>query len=351
MDSNEDLAKSLRERVCLCVFCGLPAVGKSTLAHIVRSLASQQGWRTTVISYDDLIPDGAFHLDAAEQTQTKWKVHRQAVLKCIEQFLLNPQALATTCEINEDAWRRCVGDGLVSASTVGSQTNQLQNNPPHILLLDDNFYYPSMRYEVYQLARRHSLGFCQVYVKCPVESCISRNQSRARPVPCQVIENMARHMEPPNPDRHPWEQSSVSLDTTGDFTEETWPTLMELLSAALGNPLSPVQDNTEQREADRLSCANSVVHQADQTCRRLVSQTMQRARENQISSDHMRLLAAELNKSKTRFLQDLRKQVLQGLPILPGESIDVERVVKRAVGIFEQDLKEVTERFLMKDVQ
>lgn len=85
---------------------------------------------------------------------------------------------------------------------------------------------------------------------------------------------------------------------------------MELISVALDNPLSPAEDNSEQKvccsfshlwngsqswkvemwtisqkcivlmlqEADRLKCATSVVHQADQACRRLISEAMKAAR-------------------------------------------------------------------------
>lgn len=45
---------------CLCVLCGLPAAGKSTLAGELLRTATLAGWRYAVIPYDDLIPDHAF---------------------------------------------------------------------------------------------------------------------------------------------------------------------------------------------------------------------------------------------------------------------------------------------------
>ena len=50
-----------RTPACLCVLCGLPAAGKSTLSRTICSTAAQHGWRATVVSYDDLIPEHAFH--------------------------------------------------------------------------------------------------------------------------------------------------------------------------------------------------------------------------------------------------------------------------------------------------
>jgi len=56
--------------------------------------------------------------------------------------------------VNDDAWRRCIRDALL-----GEEEEEVQPSPM-LLLLDDNFYYPSMRYEVYQLARKCKEALC-----------------------------------------------------------------------------------------------------------------------------------------------------------------------------------------------
>lgn len=50
-----------RAPACLCVLCGLPAAGKSTLARRIVGTAAELGWRAAVVPYDDLIPEQAFH--------------------------------------------------------------------------------------------------------------------------------------------------------------------------------------------------------------------------------------------------------------------------------------------------
>lgn len=128
------------------------------------------------------------------------------------------------------------------------------------------------------------------------------------------------------------------------------------------------------QEADRLKCATSVVHQADQACRRLISEAMKTARgqsraslntthltihssftfvaqrddyfvtltlENQVLPEHMRSLATQLNESKATFLHNLRRQLLTEASFTQGEDIDVERVVKRAVDVFDRERKEI----------
>lgn len=353
MDDGENQVslQPLRAFTCLCIFCGLPASGKSTLARAVIALTAKQGWRATVVSYDEMILDEAFRIRSVDdhdlqQPLTEWKVHRQAMLHCIEHMLQNPQGmapLAPSCHINSDAWRLCVQSLQLTGTVENSKTEQ----SPMLILLDDNFYYPSMRYEVYQLARKYSLGFCQVYLHCPVEVCIDRNLKRPQHLPTKVILDMARRMEPPSVGRNSWEKNSITLDSTSNLSEEDMQRLLELLSCSLNNPPSPMKDDAEQKEADRLRSASSVVHQADQACRRLVSEAMKSAKESKVPPECMRSLSAELNESKTRLLHNLRKQVLQGFPNTQGEDFDLEQMLRRAVEIFYQDKIKVMSKYTL----
>ncbi|MED6273898.1 hypothetical protein CHARACLAT_010964 [Characodon lateralis] len=340
----------LKAPACLCVFCGLPGAGKSTLTHRVLGTATEHGWKAAVVSYDELIPEQAYYSEVEEDgvklkdMHTNWKSHRQAVLQYIEQFLKRPEVvveLPSSPLIHVAAWQLCVQPLL--------QPEELNTDgTPQLFLLDDNFYYQSMRHEVYQLARKLSLGFCQVYLQCDLETCISRNQSRPRPTPVKVIMEMEKRLECPNPHKNPWEFQSISLNSTNDVSKSDIQRVIELISMALNNPLSPAEDNTEQKEADRLKCAMSVVHQADQACRRLISEAMKTARENQVPSEHMRVLAARLNECKATFLLDLRKQFLQEVRFLQEEDVNVAQVVKRAVeSVFDDKKNEILSQFII----
>lgn len=55
-----------RAPACLCVLCGLPAAGKSSLARTILGTAAQHGWRAVVVPYDDLIPKHAFQTRVVE---------------------------------------------------------------------------------------------------------------------------------------------------------------------------------------------------------------------------------------------------------------------------------------------
>uniref|UniRef100_A0A3P9IXV8 Phosphoseryl-tRNA kinase n=1 Tax=Oryzias latipes TaxID=8090 RepID=A0A3P9IXV8_ORYLA len=334
-----------RVAVCLCVLCGLPAAGKSTLASRIVCAAAEQGWRGIVVPYDNLIPEQAFRIKDGEETQemhTEWKSHRRAVLQCIQQFLENPgvrMELQSSSLINDAAWEQCIQSQLMSESLAS-------DGAPYLFLLDDNFYYPSMRYEVFQLARKYSLGFCQVYLQCDLESCICRNQSRSRPIPADVMLEMAKRLEPPNPEKNSWETQSLSIYTASNLSKNDIQRVVDLISSALSTPLSAAEDNTEQKEADRQKCACSVIHQVDQACRRLISEAMKTAKDHQIISQHMRSLATQLNESKAALLHNLRQQLLQEAIFLQDEDLDVDLFKNRAVSIFKENKKEILVKFI-----
>lgn len=61
MKSGEDARGARGEglrKLALCVLCGLPAAGKSTLARALsHQLRQEQNWAVGVVAYDDVMPD------------------------------------------------------------------------------------------------------------------------------------------------------------------------------------------------------------------------------------------------------------------------------------------------------
>ncbi|XP_040558861.1 L-seryl-tRNA(Sec) kinase isoform X3 [Gallus gallus] len=308
-------------RVVLCVLCGLPAAGKSTLARALRrQLPLRQGWDCALLVYDDLIPEEAWGRgeppDGEPPLDSAWKRRRRELLRHLERLLraLRSHPAPPGPAAAPPSWGRflscCAEQGLLPGRGGGPGTR------PLCLVLDDNFYYRSMRHEVFQLARKYSLGFCQLFLECPLELCLQRNRLRGSPVPEGTICRMAQRVEVPEPEKNPWEQNSLVLSSSACAPEEQCDSgLMEafhvqiinLLGAALENPVKQNEENTEQKEADRAICAASTVHQADQTCRRIISQTMKEAKDKNVLPSEMKSLAEELNKLKAEFLEDLRQ--------------------------------------------
>ncbi|KAK0678954.1 PSTK kinase, partial [Pygoscelis papua] len=247
----------------------------------------------------------------------RWKRSRRELLQCLERFLralVTGGPLSAPAAAAQPAWERllacCHGQGLLSSAEshagAGPYWTHAATSRPLYLILDDNFYYQSMRYEVYQLARKYSLSFCQLFLECPLECCLQRNRLRSPPLPDQTIYLMARKIEMPDLKKNAWERNSLVLKSF-DCTSEDNEQIISLLATALENPVKQNEENTEQKEADRATCAASTVHQADQTCRRIISQTMKDAKDKNVLPGEMKSLSEELNKLKAEFLEDLRQ--------------------------------------------
>ncbi|XP_020664408.3 L-seryl-tRNA(Sec) kinase [Pogona vitticeps] len=309
----------------LCLLCGLPAAGKTTVAQALsHSLRKCKGWQCVLLSYDDLIPVEAFSQtedtlepEAQQPLISRWRLHRHELLLYLEHFL---QALIAGCHYyspppsrTETTWKSFVcslkEQGLISTGKEDSASCQYLIDSPSLapiyFILDDNFYYRSMRYEVYQLARRYTLGFCQLFLDCQVEVCMQRNSQRKCPLPEETICAMVQKMECPNPEKYAWERNSLILKSAEYSLADNFQVL-DLLSTALEHPVKPLEENMEAKEMDRAICAASVLHQADQGIRRIVSQIMQNAKDYNLSPHEMKSFATELNRLKAAFLEDLR---------------------------------------------
>ncbi|NWQ63836.1 PSTK kinase, partial [Neopipo cinnamomea] len=334
-------------RVGLCLLCGLPAAGKSSLARALRRrLRQRPGWACALLHYDELIPPEVFHPRAPGAGPPEplplmpgWKRSRRELLQCLEGFL---RALLTGAPLPGPAqpgWERflrcCRREGLLEAA----QGDGGAPARPLCLLLDDNFYYQSMRYEVYQLARKYSLGFCQLFLDCPLECCLQRNRLRSDPVPEQTIHLMARKIEMPDLKKNAWEQHSLILSSSDCISEDN-EQIINLLATALENPARPNEEDTEQKDTDRAICAASAVHQADQACRRVISQAMKDARDNNVLPSEMKSLAEELNKLKAEFLEDLRQ----------GETLKIQNSdpATSVVSSFQHEATNVVNKYILK---
>ncbi|KAG8435651.1 hypothetical protein GDO86_013543 [Hymenochirus boettgeri] len=334
-----------KRQVGVCLLCGLPGSGKSTLARSLSSGNSRK--KFAVIPYDNII--------TAEAILTSlWKQHRQHLLENLEQFflaLLNFSTLgAPESSSTDGTWYHFVQSleeqGLISS--VRSHTDNLHytvmisETDSVCLVLDDNFYYQSMRYEVYQLARKYSLGFCQLYLHCPVEICLQRNKERPVPVPEDTIRHMEKKIEKPNPEKNSWEQNSLTLDSSQHITAEN-ERIIQLINQAMANPLRPLQEDSEIKEIDRTITAANILHQADQNLRRYISDTMKMVK-GAVSAYDLRAIALEFQSAKAKVLEDLRQSMSEKnlQPINDSKSTDI-------LAIFKEQTNHIVQRYVNKE--
>ncbi|XP_013928141.1 PREDICTED: L-seryl-tRNA(Sec) kinase [Thamnophis sirtalis] len=332
----------------LCVLCGLPAAGKTRTAQALSSfLRKGKGWSCILLSYDDLIPLEAF----SETKISHWRSYRHELLLYLEHFL---QALIKGCHFfppsnrTETMWKSFVSclmeQGLISAGTEDSASCQylIDFIPPRPIyfILDDNFYYRSMRYEVYQLARQYLLGFCQLFLDSNVEVCLQRNSQRERPLPEETIFAMAQKLECPNPQKYTWEQNSLILKSAECSLEDNLQ-VFNLLSSALENPVKPIEEHTEEKEMHRAICASNVLHQADQVLRRTISETMRKAKAKSLTPSEMKILSEELNKQKVKFLEKLKQKTNKNQFYVEDSTFNI-------TSVFSQETDDIVKKYFNK---
>ncbi|XP_043911967.1 L-seryl-tRNA(Sec) kinase [Protopterus annectens] len=344
--------------ISVCVLCGLPAAGKSSLASVIVAEVKACGLADCLLlSYDDLIPEDAFQFPSETgsrpETLSLWKLYRHKLLGHLEHFIQNTARNSDMLDPEDgiDAiWKsiiHCLEEqNMISPDRKGVDACQYQINKkegPLVIILDDNFYYRSMRYEVFQLARKYSLSFCQVFLECPFEVCTQRNSERTCPIPEDTLVIMRQKMEPPDPIKNSWEQNSLILQTHGSILEDIHK-VITLLTTAMEHPEKQLEDNTEQLEIDRAICASNILHQSDQTFRKLVSQAMKTAKDNKVPSCTLKQLAEELNKLKIFFLEDLRNRIIQ-----QGQSHVPEKEVAEQITAQFDEEKDIVLQKIMKN--
>lgn len=148
----------------ICI-CGLPGSGKST---ICTELVSSQSLRATI---SKLLPDAILDvlhisLDELEQIERVGSDFDPAAWR---------RARQEAHSIVNEAYLRC------------RPSTELLT----VLLLDDNFFYKSMR----KRFKPHGI----IYVSRALTECILLNQARHKPLPEPVIQNMALVFEEPEP--------------------------------------------------------------------------------------------------------------------------------------------------------
>jgi L-seryl-tRNA(Sec) kinase len=200
------------------------------------------------------------------QTETKWRDKRKAVL----------------CRVENIIKEECESSRLI--------------------ILDDNMYYRSMRYEYYQLARGHKCSYCQVLVEASMENVTRRNASRLDPVPGDVIQRMSDKLERPEPEKYSWEKYSLVLSTDSPYPLSD---LEALVAKALAEPAKPIVEELKPQEEPP-----SMLHLVDLALRKAVGDQLKHGIELGLD---MQVLTSKLSIRRSNIVKDIK----QGSIVLP----------------------------------
>ncbi|XP_067657309.1 L-seryl-tRNA(Sec) kinase-like [Haliotis asinina] len=336
---------------CIMVMCGLPASGKTTLvSQFVTSMSEEFSFH--VVDYDKLMPPDTEKQLILQSAQAEdislWKKYRGAIVSCVDRLLDEVKVSQTENEQDRQADTHQADAHLLDthhknvhhtdpviyqpeaeASTLSDksiQTEQEQSlwpqfelslglegnrnghNSQMVVVIDDNMYYRSMRYDYYQLARKYGLGFCEVYVDCPSDMAVARNRERnLEMVEENVIVTMATKMEVPDCASYHWEKYSISI--THDIKDGCC-RIRSLVEAAILDPVQAVVEDVAGKEESRRRCSENVIHQTDQILRKLLAAHMKRAKERQLSKADLRSLSTKLTEVKSTVLTEMRSGLI-----------------------------------------
>ncbi|XP_041370274.1 L-seryl-tRNA(Sec) kinase-like [Gigantopelta aegis] len=298
---------------CILIVCGLPASGKSSLIHQIETGLMQE-FRIIVVEYDHLMPGDVEKMlitETSAEEASKWKLYREEIVECVDILLGNLSGLSSvspkTCSVASQPVS--VSDGLwmkfeeCYTSILGNEVPSGASRP-FVIIIDDNMYYRSMRYQYFQLARKHRVGFSELYLDCSTETAVSQNAMRvAGQVDENVIRSMATHFESPNKETCQWEKHSLQMSSHSAIIGD----IRLLINSAIEDPVHPLLvEDVEQKEESRQICSQSGIHQADQILRKLIAQQMIAAKASGTSTDKLKQMAGQLAEKRSRILKDMK---------------------------------------------
>lgn len=135
----------------------------------------------------------------------------------------------------------------------------------HIILVEDNLYYKSMRYEWVKMCRRRSLALGAINCSSSLDQCLLRNSSRCHDdlIPEEIIRRMHQLFEPATNEE--FYGHLIITDSLVDVGLS-----INMILSALDSPLEAPDNNEQQRESDRERTSVNVIHQLDQLMRKVI---------------------------------------------------------------------------------
>ncbi|KAH8396337.1 hypothetical protein KR222_008648 [Zaprionus bogoriensis] len=247
-------------RICLLALLGLPGAGKTSLCRwLLQHAAELDAWQVLHLCYDDYLAGGSSY---------SYKQQRRHIHTLLSRLI----------------------------DTLPDDSN---NNNNYLILCDDNHYYRSMRYALYQLARRQRCSYAQLYVATPLAACLLANEARGVTVPPSVIEQMQARLQPPGDAA--WECHSLTLtqpnfDAATQRIQEFAARLLHI-EAVAALPLTPAPQQ-----------AQSTAHALDLLLRGRIQQLMQRQQKEREDPVQRAARGRALNAQRRQILQQFGRQ-------------------------------------------
>jgi tRNA uridine 5-carbamoylmethylation protein Kti12 len=292
--------------ICLFLVCGIPGSGKSSLCQSFLSRAA-----ATATTIEPVIDVWYLSFDAAETSlkttatatattntttttsaptsfdPSLWKNARTIIEEFVDSFLSCPDSPPA---FDPKYMQRCTIP-IPTLSFPEIHKNKIKT----MLILDDNFYYKSMRRVFQRMSRRYQSCYGELVVTVPLEVALRRNSQRkgTNRVPNEILERMASRFEAMSvadistvtvvndadifkneQKQHNSSSSSSSSSSTTKIPSLDVTPIWKLMVEASKSPLKslsvPIDEVTQK--IDKEATSNNVLHQLDIAMREVVGQ-------------------------------------------------------------------------------
>lgn len=274
----------------ILVLIGLPGAGKTSFVNQYKQYLQDKGINTKLIHvcYDQLIP-----LDIQIKTVTEpglWKDLRTKIYQTVDLKL--HQDLNKPCDIQSTEFsdRICLDK---------------EKSERRLIVIDDNNHLSSMRYPYFQMARKHEVGYCQLFINTEIQTALRFNQNRDETVPEEVITRMTGSLEPPDPFKNHWEKFSFVLKPSEE-TDFDFDMIQSVIETGFKYPERPLPDDSLSREQDRVACSANLIHQADNHLRSIINKQMKLLKDDKTDKDTMKVKSKAYYSTKQDVLEDLK---------------------------------------------
>ncbi|XP_039948342.1 L-seryl-tRNA(Sec) kinase [Bactrocera neohumeralis] len=265
-------------RICLVALIGLPAAGKSRFSRWILSIPQQQ-FNVIHLCYDDFLPAQDDTLNA----EIELKLQRSKILANINSLI---------CELNDNAY---IARDIIKSVKLSEKCNDF------LILCDDNNYYRSMRYKLYQLCRQNKCAYAQIYLECDLKLALSRNSARPdnERVSEEILQRMEIRLERPNSAKHHWEENTLFLEGCDNFAIMK-AGILDFLSKSLDKIVQPLTQSVTTTET-----VVSLLHQLDLLLRKRIGEILRLENDTAERSKRSKMLIAK----RKAILQEVRKKV------------------------------------------
>ena len=304
---------------CIILICGPPACLKSTLIQILqlivqhrspsniqlRSLCVKKLKETLSIShlscsflrFDDLF---AGYESEIITNESNWKQYRSFIADQLEGRILSQAEARPSSTLT---YASQILDRLEPAL--------LNLTEKRILVIEDNFYYSSMRHRYRQIAQRAQIGFAAIHLHSTLSVALQRNQRRH---PTQRVTDLSlEHIYA----KYEHSPEDLRVDTTErGLTISHLRRVLRRIEQACDEPEplpSSIVDEEQRRRATEINQTN-LTYQLDQRLRKFISTHLndEFSRNAKFQKTREKKLYAErINEQRQRFLEMIKHGHLQ----------------------------------------